>query len=40
MPYTLDRQNKADAPSFRKLYVPVYGAMLDMPRWNREETGL
>jgi len=31
MPYTLDRQNKADAPSFRKLYVPVYGAMLDMP---------
>ena len=31
MPYTLDRQNKADAPSFRQLYLPVYRAMLGMP---------
>jgi hypothetical protein len=31
MPYTIDCQNKADAPSFRQLYVPVYGAMLGMP---------
>jgi hypothetical protein len=30
MPYTLDRQNKTDAPSFRQLYLPVYGAMLGM----------
>ena len=30
MPYTLDRQNKADAPSFRKLYLPVNRAMLGM----------
>jgi len=30
MPYTIDYQNKADAPSFRQLYVPVYGAMLGM----------
>jgi len=29
--YTLDRQNKADAPSFRQLYLPVYRAMLGMP---------
>ena len=32
IPYTLDRQNKADAPSFRQLYLPVYRAMLGMPR--------
>ena len=31
MPYTLDRQNKAYAPSFRQLYLPVYRAMLGMP---------
>jgi len=31
MPYTLDRQNKACAPSFRQLYSPVYRAMLGMP---------
>ena len=24
MPYTLNSQNKADAPSFRQLYLPVY----------------
>jgi DDE family transposase len=30
MPYTLNRQNKADAPSFRQLYLPVYRAMLGM----------
>jgi hypothetical protein len=30
MPYTLDRQNKADVPSFRKLYLPVNRAMLGM----------
>jgi hypothetical protein len=32
MPYTLDCQDKADAPSFRQLYLPVYRAMLGMPR--------
>lgn len=31
MPYTLDRQNIANAPSFHQLYLPVYRAMLDMP---------
>jgi len=31
MPYTLDHQNKADVPSFRQLYLPVYEAMLGMP---------
>lgn len=31
MPYTLDCQNKTDAPSFRQLYLPVYGAMAGMP---------
>jgi len=30
MPYTLNRQNKADAPSFRQLYLPVYRAMFGM----------
>ncbi len=28
MPCTLDRQNKADAPPFRQLYLPVYRAMI------------
>ena len=31
MPYTLNRKNKAEAPSFRQLYLPVYRAMLGMP---------
>jgi hypothetical protein len=31
MPYTLNRRNKADARSFRQLYLPVNGAMLGMP---------
>ena len=31
MPYTLDRQNEADAPSLRELYLPVYKAMFGMP---------
>jgi len=31
MSYTLGRQNKADAPSFRQLYLPLYRAMLGMP---------
>ena len=30
MPYTLHRQNKADAPSFSQLYFPVHGAMPGM----------
>ena len=31
MPYTLERQNKADAPSFHQLYRPIQGAMIRMP---------
>jgi len=31
MPYTLDRRNKADAPSFHQLYLPIYRAMHGMP---------
>jgi hypothetical protein len=30
MPYTFKRQNKADAPSFHQLYLPVHEAMLGM----------
>lgn len=30
MPYTLNPQNKVDAPSFRQLYLPVYRAMVGM----------
>jgi len=30
MPYTLNHQEKANAPSFRQLYFPVYRAMLGM----------
>jgi hypothetical protein len=30
MPYTIDRQNKADAPSFHQLYFPVHRAMIGM----------
>ena len=30
MPYTIDRQNKAGAPSFHRLYSPVHGAMIGM----------
>lgn len=31
MPYTLDRQNKTDAPSFNQLYRPIHSAMIGMP---------
>ena len=31
MPYTTDRQNKADAPSFNQLYRPIKSAMIGMP---------
>jgi len=31
MPYTLDHQNRSDAPSFHQLYLPVHRAMLGMP---------
>ena len=30
MPYTLDHQNRSDAPSFHQLYLPVHRAMLGM----------
>ncbi len=30
MPYTLERQNKADAPSFHQLYRPIQRAMIGM----------
>jgi len=31
MPYTLDRQSKAHAPSFNQLYRPIQSAMVGMP---------
>ena len=31
MPYTIDRRNKTDAPSFHQLYRPIQGAMIGMP---------
>ena len=31
MPYTIDRRNKTDAPSFHQLYRPIQGAMTGMP---------
>ena len=31
MPYTIDRQNKADSPSFNQLYRPIQSAMIGMP---------
>ncbi len=31
MPYTIDRQNKADAPCFNQLYRPIQSAMIGMP---------
>jgi hypothetical protein len=30
MPYTINRQNRADAPSFHKLYSPLRGAIVGM----------
>ena len=30
MPYTIDRRNKADAPSFHQLYQPIQRAMIGM----------
>jgi len=30
MPYTINRQDKADAPSFHQLYLPLHRAMLGM----------
>ena len=30
MPYTLNRPNRSDEPSFHQLYLPVHGAMLGM----------
>jgi len=30
MPYTIDHLNKADAPSFHQLYLPIHKAMLGM----------
>ena len=31
MPYTIDRQNKANVPSFHQLYRPIQRAMIGMP---------
>ena len=31
MPYTIDRRNKAGAPSFHQLYRPIQRAMIGMP---------
>ncbi len=31
MPYTIDRRNKADAPSFHQLYWPIQRATIGMP---------